>query len=67
MNKNIVIAYLVIVIAVLMGFIVVSSSDLFFEVWLVGLSVIIVGIAVGGVTAYFKIVRWNTRQIQSKN
>lgn len=57
MNKNIVIAYLAIVIAVLMGFIVVSSSELFSEVWLVGLSVIIVGIVIGGVIAYFKIVR----------
>ena len=59
MNKNIVITYLVIVIAVLMGFIVVSSSDLFSEVWLVGLSIIVVGIAVGGVISYFKIVRSN--------
>jgi len=57
MNKNIVIAYLAIVIAVLMGFIVVSSSELFSEVWLVGLSVIIVGIVIGGVIAYFKIIR----------
>jgi hypothetical protein len=57
MNKNIIITYLAIVIAVLMGFIIVSSSDLFSEVWLVGLSVIIVGIVFGGVIAYFKIVR----------
>jgi hypothetical protein len=57
MNKNIVIAYLAIVIAVLMGFIIVSSSDLFSEVWLVGLSIILVGIVIGGVLVYFKIFR----------
>jgi hypothetical protein len=57
MNKNIVIAYLAIVIAVLMGFILVSSSDLFSEVWLVGLSIILVGIVIGGVLVYFKIFR----------
>jgi hypothetical protein len=53
MNKNIVIAYLAIVIAVLMGFILVSSSDF----WLVGLSIILVGIVIGGVLVYFKIFR----------
>ena len=57
MNKNIVITYLVIFIAVLMGFIIVSSSELFSEVWLVGLGIIVVGIVIGGVIAYFKIVR----------
>jgi hypothetical protein len=57
MNKNIVITYLIIVIAVLMGFIIVSSSELFSEVWLIGLSIIVVGITVGGVLAYFKIIR----------
>lgn len=57
MNKNIVIAYLVIVIAVLIGFIIVSSSELFSEVWLVGLSTIVIGIAIGGILAYFKTSR----------
>jgi hypothetical protein len=57
MNKNIVITYLIIVIAVLMGFIIVSSSELFSEVWLIGLSIIVVGITIGGVLAYFKIIR----------
>lgn len=57
MNKNIVIGYLVIVIAVLMGFIIVSSSEFFSEVWLVGLSIIVIGIAIGGIIAYFKIFR----------
>lgn len=57
MNKNIIITYLIIVIACLMGFIIITSSDLFSEVWLIGLSITLIGIVVGGVIAYFKIVR----------
>ncbi len=57
MNKNIIITYLIIVIAGLMGFIIITSSDLFSEVWLIGLSIILIGTVVGGVIAYFKIVR----------
>ena len=57
MNKNIIITYLIIVIVGLMGFIIITSFDLFSEVWFIGLGIILIGIVVGGVIAYFKIVR----------
>ena len=55
MNKNIVITYLGIVIAVLIGFIMITNFDLFSEGWLISLAVILVAIAIGIGFAYFKI------------
>ena len=55
MNKNIVITYLGIVIAVLIGFIMITNFDLFSEGWLISLAVILVATAIGIGFAYFKI------------
>ncbi|MDH3617233.1 MAG: hypothetical protein OEM89_00750 [Nitrosopumilus sp.] len=57
MNKNFVIVYLVIVIAILVGSIIISSYQLFSEGWLVGLGVILVGIGATAIIIYFKIFR----------
>ena len=48
---------MIIVIVGLMGFIIITSSDLFSEVWLIELGIILIGIVAGVVIAYFKIVR----------
>lgn len=55
MNKNIVIAYLVIVIVVLVGFIMISNYELFSEEWGISLVVILGAIGVGIGIAFFKI------------
>lgn len=55
MNKNIVIAYLVIVILVLVGFIMISNYKLFSEEWGISLVVILGAIGVGAGIAFFKI------------
>ncbi len=57
MNKNIIIGYLGIVIALLVGFIIITNTKLFSEEWLVGLGIVVVGIAIGAVLTYVKMVR----------
>jgi uncharacterized membrane protein YdbT with pleckstrin-like domain len=55
MNKNFVIAYLVITVVILIGIIMILNFELFSEGWLISLSVILIAIAVGIGLTYFKI------------
>jgi len=57
MNKNIVITYLIIVIVILVGSAITSNYQWFSEGWLVGLGLILAGIATAVILAYFKILK----------
>jgi len=57
MNKNIIITYLIIAIAILVGYIILTNYVWFSEGWLIGLGIIAIGIGTGAILAYFKIVR----------
>jgi hypothetical protein len=55
MNKNFVIAYLVITVVILIGIIVMLNFELFSEGWLISLAVILISIGIGIGITYFKI------------
>ena len=55
MNKNFVIIYLIIAIAVLIGIIMMTSFEIFSEIWLISLAIILGSIGVGFGITYFKI------------
>lgn len=57
MNKNIVIAFLIIVITILVGAIVISNFSFFSEGWFVGLGMILGGVGTAAILTYLKIVR----------
>lgn len=55
MAKNLIISTLVVVIAILVGFIIMTNYDWFSQEWLIGLGVIIGGVIAEGVMLYLKI------------
>ncbi|BDQ30898.1 MAG: hypothetical protein K5798_06815 [Nitrosopumilus sp.] len=55
MAKNLIISTLVIIIAVLVGFIIMTNHDWFSQEWLIGLSVIVGGVIAEGIMLYLKI------------
>jgi hypothetical protein len=55
MNKNFVIAYLVITVVILIGIIMMLNFELFSEGWLISLAVILISIGIGIGITYFKI------------
>jgi hypothetical protein len=55
MAKNLIISTLVIIIAILIGFIIMTNYDWFSQEWLIGLSVIIGGVIAEGIMLYLKI------------
>ena len=55
MAKNLIISSLVIVIAILVGIIILTNYPWFSQEWLIGLGVVIGGVAIQGVLIYSKI------------
>jgi hypothetical protein len=55
MAKNLIISTLVIIIAILIGFIIMTNYDWFSQEWLIGLSVIIGGVIAESIMLYLKI------------
>lgn len=55
MAKNLIISTLVIVIAILVGFIIMINYNWFSQEWLIGLGVIIGGVIAEGTMLYLKI------------
>ena len=55
MSKNVVISYLIIVIAILIGIIMITNYNWFSQDWLIGLGVVVGGIATIGILSYLKI------------
>lgn len=55
MNKNLIIFYLIIIIASLVGIIMISNYNLFSEEWIIWLSVILSSIGIGIGVTLFKI------------
>lgn len=55
MNKNFVITYLIITIAILIGIIMMTIFELFSENWLVSLAIVLISIAVGIGLAFLKL------------
>jgi|GEM_PF-1938130 len=55
MSKNVIISALTIVIAILIGFLILTNYDWFSQEWLIGLSIIIGGIVSLGLLSYLKI------------
>lgn len=55
MAKNLILSTLVVVIAILVGFIIMTNYDWFSQEWLIGLGVIIGGVIAEGVMLYLKI------------
>ena len=55
MSKNIIISVLVIMIAVLIGFLVLTNYDWFSQEWLIGLSIILGGIVSLSLLIYLKV------------
>jgi len=55
MSKNVIISALTIVIAILIGFLILTNYDWFSQEWLIGLIIIIGGIVSLGLLSYLKI------------
>ena len=55
MAKNLIISILVIVIAILVGILILTNYPWFSQEWLIGLGVVIGGVAIQGVLIYSKI------------
>ena len=55
MSKNVIIFILAIVIAILIGFLILTNYDWFSQEWLIGLGIIIGGMASLGLLIYLKI------------
>ncbi|EIJ65890.1 hypothetical protein BD31_I0199 [Candidatus Nitrosopumilus salaria BD31] len=55
MSKNVIISALAIVIAILIGFLILTNYDWFSQEWLIGLGIIIGGMASLGLLIYLKI------------
>jgi hypothetical protein len=55
MSKNVIISVLAIVIAILIGFLILTNYDWFSQEWLIGLGIIIGGMASLGLLIYLKI------------
>jgi len=55
MSKNLIICVLAIVIAVLIGFLILTNYDLFSQEWLIGLGIIIGSLVSLGLLLYLKI------------
>jgi hypothetical protein len=55
MSKNLIISILAIVIAILIGFLILTNYDWFSQEWVIGLGIIIGGLASLGLLIYLKI------------
>jgi hypothetical protein len=55
MSKNVIIFILAIVVAILIGFLILTNYDWFSQEWLIGLGIIIGGMASLGLLTYLKI------------
>lgn len=55
MSKNVIIFILAIVVAILIGFLILTNYDWFSQEWLIGLGIIIGGMASLGLLIYLKI------------
>ncbi|MGY5149282.1 MAG: hypothetical protein ACW9W3_04390 [Candidatus Nitrosopumilus sp. bin_68KS] len=55
MAKNLIISSLVIIISILIGILILTNYNWFSQEWLIGLGIVIGGVAIEGVLIYFKI------------